>query len=68
VNEAGEVVIEDRARTTPEGMERLFRTMPATRVVIEAAAHSPWVNRQFESYGRQVIVANPRKGADDLRK
>src|SRR5262249_52308936 len=53
VNSVGEVVIEDRVRTTPEGMERLFQEMPATRVVIEAAAHSPWVSRQLESYGHQ---------------
>jgi transposase len=61
VNSAGEVVLEDRVRTTPEGMERLLKEMPATRVVIEAGAHSPWVSRQLESYGRQVVVANPRK-------
>lgn len=61
VNSAGEVVTEDRVRTTPEGMERLFKEKPTTRIVVEAAAHSPWVSRQLESYGHQVIVANPRK-------
>ncbi len=61
VNAAGEVVVEDRVRTTPEGLERLFKAMPRTRVVIEAAAHSPWVSRQLQDYGHEVIVANPRK-------
>ena len=61
VSAAGEVVSEDRVRTTPEGMERLFKETPATRIVLEAATHSPWVSRQLQSYGHEVIVANPRK-------
>jgi predicted NBD/HSP70 family sugar kinase len=66
VNSAGEVVTEDRVRTTPEGMERLFQEMPATR----------------HRGGRALSVGEPAtgelrapgdrgqsaQGADDLRK
>jgi transposase len=35
--------------------------MAATRIVIEAGTHSPWISRQLEKYGHEVVVANARK-------
>lgn len=56
----GNVVEEDRVRTTDEALTvRLRRT--AARIVVEAGTHSPWVGRLLESLGHQVIVANARK-------
>src|SRR5205823_7857016 len=57
---AGIVLEEDRVRTTEQAFAlRFART--ATRVVVEAGTHSPWVSRLLEKLGHQVIVANARK-------
>lgn len=61
VDGRGEVVEEDRVQTTLAGMEGRFAAMPATRIVIEAGGHSPWVSRQLAGYGHEVVVANARK-------
>ena len=58
---SGTVVEEDRVRTTIEGMTAKFQALPATRIVIEAGTHSPWVKRVLEEHGHEVIVANARK-------
>jgi hypothetical protein len=45
LNRTGEIVEEDRVRTTAAGLEARFASMPATRVVIEVGGHSPRVSR-----------------------
>jgi transposase len=57
----GDVIEEDRVRTTAAGIETRFARIPATRIVIEAGTHSPWVSRQLTGYGHEVVVANARK-------
>src|ERR1700674_1456543 len=57
----GEVVKEDRVVTSRAALEQRFRQVPATRIVMEAGTHSPWVSRLLESQGHEVIVANARK-------
>ena len=61
LDSGGEVVEEDRVRTTAAGIGARFGTMPATRIIIEAGTHSPWVSRQLTGYGHEVVVANARK-------
>jgi Transposase len=61
VNQAGTVVEENRVRTTPEALQAKFGELPATRIVMEVGAHSPWVNRLLQAQGHDVVVANPRK-------
>lgn len=58
---SGEIVEEDRVQTTVVGLEQLFRKRSISRMVLEAGTHSPWVSRQLESYGHEVVVANARK-------
>ena len=57
----GEIVEENRVRTTVAGLEQLFGKRPAARIIVEAGTHSPWVSRQLESYGHELVVANARK-------
>ena len=57
----GEVLEEDRVRTTAAGIEARFAAMPAMRIVAEAGTHSPWVSRQLAGYGHEVVVANARR-------
>jgi transposase len=61
VDQAGTIVKEDRVRSTPEALQECFGKIRATRMVIEAGAHSPWVSRLLETLGHRVIVANARK-------
>ena len=57
----GQIVEEDRIPTSTGALERAFKKMPATRVVVEAGTHSPWVSRLLEKLGHEVVVANARK-------
>lgn len=60
---SGEIVEESRIRTIPAGVAARFGHAAKCRVVLEAGTHSPWLSRQIESYGHEVIVANPRRVA-----
>ena len=57
----GTVIEEDRVRTTPGALTTKFGELPATRIVIEVGAHSPWVSRLLQAQGHDMVVANPRK-------
>jgi hypothetical protein len=48
LNEAGEIVLEHKLRTTPEAMEQVFGSMPRCRIAMETGTHSPWVSRVFD--------------------
>ena len=63
LDECGEVLETGRVATTKRGMANRFERLSPTRVVIEASTHSPWIADQLESYGHEVIVANPRRVA-----
>lgn len=58
LDEAGEILEEGRFRSTRAGLEGRFRNMPRARVVLEVGAHSPWMSRDLEAFGHQVLVAN----------
>lgn len=45
--------------TSPQGIEAYFGGRARTRVVLEVGTHSPWVSRQIEALGHEVIVSNP---------
>ena len=46
--------------TTKAGIAKVFGAMARCRIALEAGGHSPWVSRQLEEFGHEVIVANPR--------
>lgn len=58
LDEAGEILEEGRFRSTRKGLEGRFRTMPRARVVLEVGALSPWMSRDLEAFGHEVLVAN----------
>ncbi len=60
LNEAGEVVREEKLGTTPKGMKEVFAAMPRSRVALETGMHSPWVSRLLSEFGHEVIVAHAR--------
>lgn len=57
----GTVVAQAKLRTTPQAFEQQFATLAPARIALEAGTHSGWVSRLIESYGHEVIVANPRE-------
>lgn len=61
LDQKGEVVEEGRVATSTGELEKRFRKVPATRIVVEAGTHSPWVSRLLEGFGHEVVVANARK-------
>src|ERR1700692_3479834 len=60
LDEAGEVLLEQRVSTTPKAMRELFGAMPRCRVALETGMHSPWVSRLLSELGHEVIVAHAR--------
>jgi transposase len=61
LNDAGEVVEEQRLVTHTDSFERTFAAIPAARIVIEASTHSRWVSSLLAELGHEVLVANPRR-------
>jgi transposase len=60
--ESGEVIEEDKLRTTPEAFRRRFASeQPPMRIAIKAGTHSPWASRVLEECSHEVLVANARK-------
>ena len=60
LDEAGEVVLEQRLGTTPKAMKEVFGKMPRSRIALETGMHSPWVSRVLSELGHEVIVAHAR--------
>ena len=63
VDEAAQVIGEQRVRTKPEALTKALTAYPGARVVLEAGPHSPWLSRLVAELGYEVIVANPREVA-----
>ncbi len=60
LDEAGEVVLEQKVATTPKAMKEVFGGMPRSRLALETGTHSPWVSRVLSELGHEVIVAHVR--------
>ena len=60
LDEAGEVVLEQKVATTPKAMKDVFGGMPRSRLALETGTHSPWVSRVLSELGHEVIVAHAR--------
>ena len=59
----GEVVRDQRIRTTELALSSVLRDLPRARVVLEAGPRSPWLSRVVADLGHEVVVANPRQVA-----
>src|ERR1017187_6308412 len=60
LNDAGEVLLEQKRTTTPKAMKEVFGGMPRCRIALETGMHSPWVSRLLRELGHEVIVAHAR--------
>ena len=61
VDEAGQIQLEQRVRTTAKALQEVFGTMSRSRIALEIGTHSPWISRMLSEWGHEVIVANARK-------
>src|SRR5271167_4328355 len=60
LDEAGEVMREQKLGMTPKAMKEIFAAMPRSRIALETGMHSPWVSRLLSELGHEVIVAHAR--------
>src|SRR5262250_1217299 len=58
LDEAAEILLEQKLATTPEAMKQTFGRMLRTRIAMETGTHSPWVSRLLTALGHEVIVAH----------
>src|ERR1700741_4608225 len=61
MDEAGQVIVEQKLPTTPEAVKQTFGRIPRSLIALETGTHSPWVSRLLRELGHQVIVAHAQK-------
>jgi len=61
LEEAGQIILEQKVPTTPEAMKQTFSRIPQSRMALETGTHSPWVSRLLTELGHEVIVAHAQK-------
>jgi len=61
LDEAGEVLLEQKLPTTPEAMKQTFESIPRSLIALETGTHSPWVSRLLRELGHEVLVAHAQK-------
>jgi transposase len=55
----GTIVKEGRLDTTRAEFTRVFGSRPPMRILLESSTESEWVAQHLESFGHEVIVADP---------
>src|SRR5438093_6155215 len=60
LDEAGNIVLEEKVATTPKALDTRFAAMPRSRIALETGMHSPWVGRLLSGLGHESIVAHAR--------
>jgi len=53
LDEAGDVLLEQRVSTTPKAMKQVFERIPRSRIALETGMHSPWVSRLLSELGHE---------------
>jgi transposase len=61
IDTGGAVVDEGKVMLTLAGVRQVFGARRPCRIAIEVGTHSPWLSRELERLGYEVIVANARQ-------
>src|SRR6202163_361409 len=61
LDEAGQVIVEQKLPTTPEAMKQTFGKIPRSLIALETGTHSPWVSRLLRELGYEVLGAHAQK-------
>ena len=51
VDEAGQIQLEQRVRTSAKALREVFGAMPRSRIALEIGTHSPWISRFAQRVG-----------------
>src|SRR5258705_4933626 len=65
LDEAGEILLEQKVPTTPEAMKQTFGKIPRSLIALETGTHSPWVSRLLTELGHESDRGARTKGAMD---
>jgi transposase len=60
LDEAGDVLLEQKVSTTPKAIKEIFGALPRSRIALETGSHSPWMSRLLSKLGHEAIVAHAR--------
>src|SRR2546429_8480293 len=61
LDEAGEVLLEQKLPTTPEVMKQTFARIPRSLIALETGTHSPWVSRLLRELEHEIGRASCRE-------
>src|ERR1700688_1324068 len=61
LDEAGQVILEQKLPTTSEAMKQTFGKISRSLIALETGTHSPWISRLLTELGHEVIVAHAQK-------
>src|ERR1700686_1712763 len=61
LDEAGQIILEQKLPTTPEARKQTFESIPRSLIALETGTHSPWVSRLLRELGHEVLVAHAQK-------
>src|ERR1700690_865684 len=61
LDEAGQIILEQKLPTTPEAMKQTFGKITRSLIALETGTHSPWLSRLLTELGHEVIVAHAQK-------
>jgi transposase len=61
LDEAGEIILEQKVATTPEAVKQTFGKIARSLIALETGTHSPWLSRLLTELGHEVIVAHAQK-------
>ena len=51
LDEAGQIRLEQRVRTTAKALREVFGAMSRSRIALETGTHSPWISRLLSEAG-----------------
>ena len=48
-------------RTAPTSIRNYFERQQSSLVTLEVGTHSPWIDRELNQAGHEILIANARK-------
>lgn len=61
IDAEGAVLKRETITNTKVALVKYFTEYPKTLVAVETGTHSPWISRELEALGHEVLVGNSRK-------
>jgi transposase len=55
LDEAGEILLEQKVATTAEAMKQIFEKIPRGLMALETGTHSPWVSQLLRELGHYGV-------------